>query len=320
MDGDEEEQRERERARLYARQLVEKEAQRQSIEHQQRWQATRAMLEKEAKKHALSNDAGERRVQEKREEQAQRLRQWRQWSARASTATPAQHHGRTPDFTAPAPIGRSTSPSRREARSPCSSRACQTPKPTSSSRQPPEEGAGRFPLPTANDMEAAVAIQAAARGYAARQALVSERERRNRAATAIQAAVRGERSRRRLAAAVKLQSVFRGWRSREQYYAKLDRIVASEQIQAAFRGWQVRSALVTEAEALLGGESLHELHTEQRHPDAESEAQVALEVALESVRQGLLPRGPEDVAAALAGITVLEERLAELSLQYDRSL
>jgi hypothetical protein len=47
---------------------------------------------------------------------------------------------------------------------------------------------------------------------------------------------------------------------------------------------------------------------------------VALEVALESVRQGLLPRGPEDVAAALAGITVLEERLAELSLQYDRSL
>ena len=44
------------------------------------------------------------------------------------------------------------------------------------------------------------------------------------------------------------------------------------------------------------------------------------EMALERVRQGLLPRGPKDVADALAAITVLEERLAELSLQYDGSL
>lgn len=335
---DSEEQRERERARLYARKLLEKEAQRQSIEHQQRWQETRAMLEAEAARHVAPSGDGERQVREQRKEQTQRLRQWRASARAASTATRAQGHGSTPDSTSLTPrrhwLERSTSPERREAHSPPrayrerNAAVLASPNSSSPSRLPLEPGAERPPLPRASDVDAAVVIQAGARGYATRRALTPERERRNQAATALQAAVRGERSRRKLAATVKLQSAFRGWRSREQYYDTLDRIVASEQIQAAFRGWQVRSALVAEAEALMGCESLRERHTAQSHPkfqcpqrvgalgDAESEAQVALE----RVRQGLFPRGPEDVADALAAITVLEERLTELSLQYDRSL
>lgn len=194
-------------------------------------------------------------------------------------------------------------------------------------RLPPESGAERPPSQTASDAAAAaVAIQAGARGYLTRRELRPERARRHKAATALQAAVRAKRSRRRLAAAVKLQSAFRGWRCREVYHDMLDQIVASEQIQAAFRGWQVRSALLAEAEALVAEQSVHEDDTTRRpeglisrsqpQPDAEGQ----LQAALERVRQGLLARGPEDVADALAAMTVLATRLAELSLQYDRPI
>ena len=314
-----EEQLERERARQHARRMAEKEAQRQAIEHKQRWKATRTMLEKEAAKY----EAAERPVRGDLEEQERRIRQWRASAQRSNStsARPYQQRGM------PAVVRPARSP--RPPRSPRSTRTHQAQstalaKSTSPFRLPrsPEPGAQRPPSDRPSNTAAAVVIQACARGYVTRQTLTPERTRRENAATALQAVVRGEQLRRRQAAAVKVQSAFRGWKSREQYYDSLERIVASEQIQAAFRGWQVRSALVAEAEALMADENMHgkdgvrtpELNTQAEQPVPETE-----QVALERVRRGLLARGPKDVADALAAMAILQNRLDELSLHYDRS-